>query len=57
MNALEIRGLTKRYEGFSLDSVDLALPEGCILGLIGENGAGKTTTIKAALNIIPRDGG
>ncbi|MBR6350713.1 MAG: ABC transporter ATP-binding protein [Firmicutes bacterium] len=57
MNALEIRGLTKRYEGFSLDSVDLTLPEGCILGLIGENGAGKTTTIKAALNIIPRDGG
>ena len=57
MNALEIKGLTKRYEGFALDGVDLALPQGCILGLIGENGAGKTTTIKAALNIIPRDGG
>ncbi len=57
MNALDIRGLTKRYGGFALDGVDLTLPEGCILGLIGENGAGKTTTIKAALNIIPRDSG
>ena len=57
MNALEIRGLTKRYDGFTLDGVDLTLPEGCILGLIGENGAGKTTTLKAALNIIRKDGG
>ena len=57
MNAFEIRGLTKRYDGFALENVSLALPEGCILGLIGENGAGKTTTIKAALNVIPKDGG
>ena len=57
MNALEIKGLTKKYDGFTLDSVDLTRPEGCILGLIGENGAGKTTTIKAALNIIRKDGG
>ncbi|MBP5749257.1 MAG: ABC transporter ATP-binding protein [Firmicutes bacterium] len=57
MNAFEIKGLTKRYDGFALENVDLVLPEGCILGLIGENGAGKTTTLKAALNIIPKDGG
>ena len=49
MNALEIRGLTKEYKDFKLDSLDLTLPAGCILGLIGENGAGKTTTIKAVL--------
>jgi ABC-2 type transport system ATP-binding protein len=57
MNAFAVRGLTKRYDGFALDGVTLELPEGCILGLIGENGAGKTTTIKTALNIIKKDGG
>ena len=57
MNAFSIRGLKKRYDGFALEDIDLTLPQGCILGLIGENGAGKTTTIKAALNIVPKDGG
>ena len=28
-NALEIRGLTRKYEGFALDSVNLTLPRGC----------------------------
>ena len=57
MNALEIRGLTKEYKDFKLDSLDLTLPAGCILGLIGENGAGKTTTIKAVLDIVKADSG
>lgn len=57
MNALEIRGLSKSYPGFSLDSLDLTLPEGCILGLIGENGAGKSTTIRLILNMIRKDAG
>ena len=38
-NALEIRGLTRKYEGFALDSVNLTLPRGCVMGLIGENDA------------------
>ena len=45
-NALEINDLNKNYPGFSLNHLNLTLPSGCILGLIGENGAGKTTTIK-----------
>ena len=45
-NAIEIRGLTKRYKDFSLDNLDLSLPYGCVLGLAGENGAGKSTTIR-----------
>lgn len=57
MNAIEIENLTKTYVGFKLDSLTLALPEGCILGLIGENGAGKSTVIKLILNMIKRDGG
>ena len=43
MNALEIRDLTKHYAGFSLDHLNLTLPWGCIMGLVGENGAGKST--------------
>ena len=52
MNALEIRNLTKSYPGFTLDNINLTLPSGCIMGLIGENGAGKSTTIKLILDMI-----
>ena len=51
-NALEITGLTKRYPGFTLDHLSFSLPEGCIMGLIGENGAGKTTALKLMLGLV-----
>ncbi|MBE7003462.1 MAG: ABC transporter ATP-binding protein [Ruminococcaceae bacterium] len=57
MNALEIKGLRKEYKDFVLDDLELTLPAGAILGLVGENGAGKTTTIQLILDMIPRDGG
>lgn len=57
MNALEIRGLTKRRGDFALQGLDLTLPAGCIMGLIGENGAGKSTAIRLVLNGLRRDGG
>ena len=57
MNALEIKSLTKSYPGFTLDNLNLTLPSGCILGLIGENGAGKSTTIKLILDMIHKDSG
>lgn len=57
MNALEIRSLTKTYPGFCLDNLNLTLPSGCILGLVGENGAGKSTTIRLILDMIRRDEG
>lgn len=56
-NALEIKNLTKHYGDFSLENLNLTLPSGCIMGLIGENGAGKSTTIKLILDMIKRDGG
>lgn len=56
-NALEIKNLTKTYESFKLDNLNLTLPKGCILGLIGENGAGKSTTIKLILDIVKKDSG
>lgn len=57
MNAIEIKNLCKSYTGFKLDNISLNLPEGCIMGLIGENGAGKSTIIKLILNIVKSDGG
>ncbi len=56
-NCIEIKGLCKSYGDFALKDIDLTLPGGSILGLIGENGAGKTTTIKCILNLIRRDAG
>ncbi len=56
-NAIEISGLTKKYDGFTLDNVSFSVPKGSIMGFIGQNGAGKTTTIRALLNIIKNDGG
>lgn len=56
MNALEIKNVTKKYKCFTLDNINLTLPGGCIMGLIGENGAGKSTLIKAILGMIKYDG-
>lgn len=57
MNAIEISNLTKRYPGFTLDNLNLTLPSGCILGLVGENGAGKSTSIKLMLGVGKPDSG
>lgn len=57
MNALELRNVSKKFYGFTLDKLNLTLPSGCIMGLIGENGAGKSTTIKLILDLIRKDSG
>ena len=56
-NVLEIKILSKKYDDFAFKNINLALPIGMIMVLIGENGAGKTTTIKSILNIIQGDSG
>ena len=56
-NAIEIKDLTKKYDGFTLDKVSFNVPKGSIMGFIGQNGAGKTTTINAILNIVKKDEG
>ncbi len=56
-NAIEIKNLTKKYDGFTLDNVGFNVPKGSIMGFIGQNGAGKTTTINALLNIVKKDSG
>ncbi|MBR3042115.1 MAG: ABC transporter ATP-binding protein [Eubacterium sp.] len=56
-NAIEIKNLTKKYDGFTLDNVSFNVPKGSIMGFIGQNGAGKTTTINSLLNILKWDSG
>lgn len=52
-NVIEIKKLKKRYDNnFELGEINLSIPSGYVIGLIGENGAGKTTLIKSILNII-----
>ncbi len=57
-NAIKIKDLEKSYDKkFKLGKINLDIPSGIIVGLIGENGAGKTTLIKSILNIIKIDSG
>jgi ABC-2 type transport system ATP-binding protein len=57
MSCIEARGLRKTYGAtVALDSVNLHVEEGRILGLIGPNGAGKSTALNAILGLIPYEG-
>lgn len=50
---LETRALTKRYGAtLALNNVDLTLPKGKIVGLLGPNGSGKTTLLKIAAGLL-----
>ena len=44
--AAALHGVAKHYHGFTLGPLNLEIPAGSIVGLIGENGAGKTTTLR-----------
>lgn len=57
MNILEVNGLKKHYNNFDMDNVSFSLPEGTIMGLIGENGAGKSTVINMIIGAVIKDGG
>ena len=52
-NSIEIENLTKLFgDVAALQSLNMAVPEGSIFGLVGPNGAGKTTAIKIVMNIL-----
>ena len=55
--AIDLRGVGKKYKFFSLDRIDLQVPEGQIMGLIGPNGAGKSTTIRILMGLVHQDCG
>lgn len=54
---LTIKGLYKHYQNFSIENASFAVPDGTVVGLIGENGAGKSTIIKSVLGAVRPDGG
>jgi len=57
MNAIEIHDLHKSFDGFSLKDVSFSVPQGTVMGFVGENGAGKSTTIKSMLNLLKKEYG
>ena len=54
---LSVKGLCKHYTNFEIDGVSFDIPDGCVVGLIGENGAGKSTIIKCILGAAKPDRG
>ncbi|WP_392399518.1 ABC transporter ATP-binding protein [Actinotignum urinale] len=57
MNVIEINGLVKKYSGFTLGPLNLEVPQGAIVGFVGENGAGKSTTLRLILGLAHPDAG
>lgn len=56
-NAIELKGVTKKFSDFTLGPIDLEIPTGSIVGYIGQNGAGKSTTLKLILGLLTADAG
>ena len=56
--AIETDGLRKRYGDVeALCGVDLAAPQGSVLGMLGPNGAGKTTAVRILTTLLRPDAG
>lgn len=55
---LECKSLCKSFSGFTaLSNIDLSLPQGQIIGLLGSNGSGKTTLLKLINGLLVPDSG
>jgi len=54
---LALKGVSKRYDDFALEGVDLEIPAGEVMGLVGVNGAGKSTLLRMLMGLIRADGG
>lgn len=54
-NAIEIKNLSKTYQDFRLQELNLSIPAGTVMGLIGANGAGKSTLINSLLGLQKSD--
>lgn len=55
--ALALSGVEKRYPGFTLGPIDLAVETGTVLGFVGANGSGKTTTLNCAAGLVVPEAG
>lgn len=57
MNGVEIKDLNLQIGDFRLKNINLNVPKGTVLGLVGKNGAGKTTLINAISNVYLKESG
>ena len=58
MGIIEVKSLTKKFKDrIVLDNVNLDIPEGKIIGIIGINGSGKTTLLKTMLGFYKPNSG
>lgn len=55
--AIALKGVCKQYDEFALRDIDLELPAGQVMGLVGVNGAGKSTLLRLLMGLIRADGG
>ena len=55
--AIALEGVRKRYDDFALHDIDLSLPVGQVMGLVGVNGAGKSTLLRLLMGLVRADGG
>ncbi|RSL30083.1 ABC transporter ATP-binding protein [Salibacterium salarium] len=56
-NVIELKNVTKKFKGFSIENIDLQVKQGFITGFIGANGAGKSTMIKMMMNLLKPETG
>jgi ABC-2 type transport system ATP-binding protein len=56
-SALQVRGLTKRFDRLAVDALDLNVHTGEFYALVGPNGAGKTTTLRMVAGLLRPDAG
>lgn len=56
-SAIALKGVRKQYADFALHDIDLTLPVGQVMGLVGVNGAGKSTLLRLLMGLIRADGG
>src|SRR3954447_10563342 len=57
VSALQVRGLTKRFDRPAVDGLDLTVHAGEFYALLGPNGAGKTTTLRMVAGLLRPDAG
>ena len=55
--AIALKGVRKHYDEFALHDIDLELPTGQVMGLVGVNGAGKSTLLRMLMGLVRADGG
>jgi len=57
MDAVRCENVRKTYPHFTLNDIDLVVPQGSVMGFVGPNGAGKSTTLRIIMGLVHQDAG